>query len=97
MRIPFCRPVAAFPVASFPVFMALVACTSAAAQPTDLSARKLTMIVGFAPGGGVDTLARVVAQEMDQGGYQVVIENRPGAGSKIAAKAVAGAAPDGAD
>ena len=30
------------------------------------------MIVGFAPGGGVDTLARVVAQEMtDQGGYQI--------------------------
>ena len=58
--------------------------------------KKLTMIVGFAPGGGVDTLARVVAQEMDQGGYQVIIENRPGAGSNIAAKAVAGAAPDGA-
>ena len=44
--------------------MALLACTNAAAQPPDLSTRKLTMIVGFAPGGGVDTLARVVAQEM---------------------------------
>jgi tripartite-type tricarboxylate transporter receptor subunit TctC len=77
--------------------MALLACTSAAAQPPDLSARKLTMIVGFAPGGGVDTLARVVAQEMsDQVGYQVIIENRPGAGSNIAAKAVAVAVPDGA-
>ena len=50
------------------------------------------MVVGFAPGGGVDTLARVVAQELiDQFDYQIVIENRPGAGSNIAAKAVAGA------
>lgn len=57
---------------------------------------KVTMIVGFAPGGGVDVLARVVAQELnDHGGFQVVIENRPGAGSNIAAKMVAGAAPDG--
>ena len=48
------------------------------------------MIVGFAPGGGVDVLARVVAQELnDSAGFQVVIENRPGAGSNIAAKAVA--------
>jgi tripartite-type tricarboxylate transporter receptor subunit TctC len=87
MRIPFSPSLVA----------ALLACTSAAAQPPDLPARKLTMIVGFAPGGGVDTLARVVAQEMsDQGGYQVIIENRPGAGSNIAAKAVAGATPDGA-
>ena len=55
------------------------------------------MIVGFAPGGGVDVLARVVAQELnDNAGFQVVIENRPGAGSNIAAKTVAGAAPDGA-
>ena len=55
------------------------------------------MIVGFAPGGGVDTLARVVAQELnDNAGFQVVIENRPGAGSNIAAKTVASATPDGA-
>src|SRR5262245_32760517 len=88
MRIPFCLSLAA----------ALAGCcASAAAQPPDLSVRKLTMIVGFAPGGGVDTLARVVAQELsDQGGYQVIIENRPGAGSNIAAKAVASATPDGA-
>ena len=67
------------------------------AQPGDAPNKKITMIVGFAPGGGVDTLARVVAQELnDNAGFQVVIENRPGAGSNIAAKAVAGAAPDGA-
>jgi tripartite-type tricarboxylate transporter receptor subunit TctC len=68
----------------------------ALAQPGDTSNKKITMIVGFAAGGGVDTLARVVAQELnDNAGYQVVIENRPGAGSNIAAKTVASATPDG--
>jgi tripartite-type tricarboxylate transporter receptor subunit TctC len=58
--------------------------------------RKITFLVGFAPGGGVDTFARVIAQELsEQFGYQIVIENRPGAASNIAAKAVAAAAPDG--
>ena len=56
----------------------------------------MTFIVGFAAGGGVDTMARIVAQELaEQFGYQIVVENRPGAASNIAAKAVASAAPDG--
>jgi len=66
------------------------------AQAADYPARKVTFVVGFAAGGGVDTMARVVAQELTQQlGYQIVIENRPGAASNIAAKAVASAAPDG--
>ena len=66
------------------------------AQPADYPARKVTFIVGFAPGGGVDTMARIVAQGLaEQFGYQIVVENRPGAASNIAAKAVASAAPDG--
>jgi tripartite-type tricarboxylate transporter receptor subunit TctC len=70
--------------------------STAPAQPVDMATRKLTMVVGFAAGGGVDTLARVVAQEMnDQSGYQVIVENRPGAASNIAAKLVATSAPDG--
>ena len=76
------------------IALALVSETPASAQ--DYPAKKLTMVVGFAPGGGVDTLARVVAQELtDHFGYQIVVENRPGAGSNIAAKLVATAAPDG--
>jgi tripartite-type tricarboxylate transporter receptor subunit TctC len=68
----------------------------AVAQSADSGNRKITFVVGFAPGGGVDTLARVIAQEVtEQFGYQIVIENRPGAASNIAAKAVAAAAPDG--
>jgi tripartite-type tricarboxylate transporter receptor subunit TctC len=66
------------------------------AQASDYPARKVTFIVGFAPGGGVDTMARIVAQGLtEQFGYQIVVENRPGAASNIAAKAVASAAPDG--
>jgi len=76
--------------------LTLAVADTAFAQGSDYPARKITMVVGFAAGGGVDMLARVVAQELnDNAGYQIVIENRPGAGSNIAAKAVAGAAPDG--
>jgi tripartite-type tricarboxylate transporter receptor subunit TctC len=81
------------------IFALLVSLLPAAAfaQPSDVPSKKITMIVGFAPGGGVDVLARVVAQELnDNLGFQIVIENRPGAGSNIAAKTVAAAAPDGA-
>jgi tripartite-type tricarboxylate transporter receptor subunit TctC len=68
----------------------------AVAQIADYPARKVTFIVGFAAGGGVDTMARIVAQELAGAfGYQIVVENRPGAASNIAAKAVASAAPDG--
>ncbi len=77
--------------------IALVTLSGAAlAQSSDYPNKKITMVVGFAPGGGVDTLARVVAQELtESAGYQIVVENRPGAGSNVAAKAVAGATPDG--
>jgi tripartite-type tricarboxylate transporter receptor subunit TctC len=54
------------------------------------------LLVGFAPGGAVDTVARLVAQGMGAAlGQQVVVENRPGAGANIAAEAVAHSAPNG--
>src|SRR5262245_65018415 len=62
----------------------------------DYPNRKLTFMVGFAPGGGIDTIARVISQGLtEQFGYQIVIENRPGAASNIAARAVANATSDG--
>src|SRR5262249_1228714 len=68
----------------------------ASAQASDYPRRAITFMVGFAPGGGIDTFARVVAQELtEQTGISVVIENRAGAASHITAKAGAGAAPDG--
>src|SRR4051812_6679910 len=85
----------AFRLAFAVVAVTLLACGAVRAQ-TDYPNRKVTFVVGFAPGGGIDTLARVVAQELsEQSGYQIVIENRPGAASNIAAKAIAGAPSDG--
>jgi tripartite-type tricarboxylate transporter receptor subunit TctC len=79
--------------------LALLTLTSsvpASAQASAYPDRKLTFLVGFAPGGGIDTFARVIAQALgDRFGWQIVVENRAGAASNIAAKLVAGATPDG--
>jgi tripartite-type tricarboxylate transporter receptor subunit TctC len=60
-------------------------------------ARPIHMLVGFAPGGGADVVARVIAPPLAQElGQPVVIENRPGAGGNVATKFVATEArPDG--
>jgi tripartite-type tricarboxylate transporter receptor subunit TctC len=58
--------------------------------------RPITMVVGFAPGGGTDTVARIVAQKVSASvGQSVVVENKPGAGGSVATDHVAKAAPDG--
>jgi tripartite-type tricarboxylate transporter receptor subunit TctC len=58
--------------------------------------RAVLLTVGFAPGGGTDTAARIVARRLgDQIGQQVVVENRAGAGGNIAAEMIARAQPDG--
>jgi tripartite-type tricarboxylate transporter receptor subunit TctC len=63
-------------------------------SPLDRTAR---IIVGAAPGGGTDRVARVLAEHF-AGRYapQVIVENRPGASSRLGAEAVKAAAPDGA-
>jgi len=56
----------------------------------------IKIVVGSAPGGGLDILARAVAQELTtRWGKSVIVENRAGASGLIAAEAVANAAPDG--
>jgi tripartite-type tricarboxylate transporter receptor subunit TctC len=58
--------------------------------------RPVRIMVGFPPGGGVDVVARIMAQSLSSKlGQQFVVEDRPGAGSNIATEAVAKAAPDG--
>jgi tripartite-type tricarboxylate transporter receptor subunit TctC len=64
----------------------------AQAYPT----RPVRIIVGFTPGGTTDISARLIGQWLsDRLNQQFVIENRPGAGSNIAAEAVVNAPPDG--
>ena len=58
--------------------------------------RSVTLTVGFAPGGGTDTAARIIAQKLSGNlGQSVVVDNKAGAGGNLAAQHIAMAAPDG--
>ena len=71
-----------------------VIATPVAAQ--DYPNKPIKMLVGYAPGGGSDIIARLLAQNLQvKLGQPVVVENRPGAGGNIAAGVVATARPDG--
>lgn len=73
-----------------------LALTLGTAQAQDYPNKPIRMLVPFAPGGAVDTTARVLAQAMQQRvNWQFVIENRPGGNGFIATTAVAKSAPDG--
>ena len=73
-------------------FCGLAACAQAQSYP----AKPLRAVVGFAIGGQIDAITRIVASKMAESlKQQIVVENRPGAGSSIAAEIVARAPPDG--
>jgi tripartite-type tricarboxylate transporter receptor subunit TctC len=82
-----------------PAALAVTLCASFfthQAVAEDYPARAITLIVPYPAGGGVDNIARVVAQKLGAGlGQQIIIENRPGAGAVIGTRAAAKAAPDG--
>ncbi|HYL88256.1 MAG TPA: tripartite tricarboxylate transporter substrate binding protein [Burkholderiales bacterium] len=76
------------------VLLASLACAPAEAQP--YPNHPVRLIVGFTPGGGVDINARFLASKLTELlGRQVLVENKPGAGTNIANEYVAKAAPDG--
>ena len=81
--------------------MALVALLAAPGYAQDDPARNfptkpMRLIVGYGAGGGTDLIARLVASKISEGlGQPLLVENRPGAQSIIAAEYVAKAAPDG--
>ena len=80
-----------------PLFSMVAAawCCAAMAQ-AGFPSRPVTLTVGFAPGGGTDAAARIVARKLSENiGQSVVVENRAGAGGNIAAQHIAGAPPDG--
>ena len=66
------------------------------ARAEDYPARPVRMVVGFGPGAVADVIARAMAARMSQSiGQQIIIENRPGAGSSLGAEYVARAPKDG--
>ncbi len=75
----------------------LVLCAAAAGALAQVyPSKSIRIVVGFPPGGGNDIIARMVGAKMQESwGQPVVIDNKPGANSIIAAEFVAKSAPDG--
>ena len=70
--------------------------STALTQAQNWPTRSIRLVIPFAPGGGTDILARVIAPKLSEVlGQQVVVENKPGASSIIGSQIVVQAAPDG--
>jgi tripartite-type tricarboxylate transporter receptor subunit TctC len=76
--------------------IALIAAMISPAAAAEYPTRPMTLVLGFAPGGPSDVIARILSRKLEQLVRQpIVIENRAGAGGSVAGQMVARAAPDG--
>ena len=76
--------------------LALACAMATPVAAADYPTKPITLIIGFAPGGPSDVMARILTKKMEEVLKQpLVIENRPGAGGSLAGTAVARSAPDG--
>jgi tripartite-type tricarboxylate transporter receptor subunit TctC len=74
----------------------LLACFAFGAQAQTWPAKPVRIVVAYPPGGGIDVMARQLAERLMQAwGQPVVVENKPGANTILATDAVAKSAPDG--
>jgi len=76
--------------------LALFAALAVPAQAQQYPTKPIRIVVGAAPGGGTDFMARLVGQKLGEAlGQQVIVDNRPGAGSTLGFELGVRAAPDG--
>ena len=82
--------------AAFLGFAAAAAPTGAALAQAAYPSKPIRLIVPFPPGGGTDMIARTVAQKLtDQNKWNVIVDNRPGAGGNLGVDAAAKSPADG--
>jgi len=76
------------------LFLFFAACSPASAET--YPAKPIRLIVGFAPGGAADIISRAMSDPLSRAlGQPIIVDNKPGAGSSVAAEFVARSAPDG--
>lgn len=76
--------------------MLVFSCAALLSNAQEYPTKSIRLLVPFAPGGGNDTLARIFGQKLSESyGQQVLVDNRPGAGTTIATALAARSTPDG--